>query len=188
MLAAGIVHGVEACDRTTDASHLELQKYTDRLGHASHDVVDQIVKSNGHALLHSGLNDSAAGAAGCLSRRKVPEHCCAANGYVFIMRRVWCGLPGVRYDADGCQTLQHSEMTRCAKRRPLHSRWQTLGLARQSRRAGALPESRCAKAIASGKMAAAVIAVAIMAACAPTASPNIPKRIGATAPAPIVPV
>ena len=49
--------------------------------------------------------------------------------------------------------------------------------------------SKCfAKAIASGKIAAAVIAVAIMAPCDPTASPNIPKTIGAIAPAPIVPV
>jgi hypothetical protein len=73
-------------------------------------------------------------------------------------------------------------MSQNAKRRALHSRWQTLGLACQSRCADAPAESRGAKAIASGRIAAAVIAVAIMAPCDPTASPNNPNRIGAMAP------
>jgi hypothetical protein len=49
VLAAGIVHGVETGDRTTHAVHLEAKKHADRLRRPAHDVVDQIIKTNGHA-------------------------------------------------------------------------------------------------------------------------------------------
>ncbi len=51
MLAAGVIHGVEAGDRATDAAHPEMKKNRDGLWCAAHDIVDQIVKSNGHARL-----------------------------------------------------------------------------------------------------------------------------------------
>jgi hypothetical protein len=53
MLAAGVIDRVEAGDRAAHASHLECQKYADRLGRVAHDVVDEIVKSEGHGGLHS---------------------------------------------------------------------------------------------------------------------------------------
>ena len=48
MFATGIVHRMEAGNRTTDAAHLEFQKHPDRLRRATHDIVDQVRKSNGH--------------------------------------------------------------------------------------------------------------------------------------------
>ena len=60
MFAAGIVHGMEAGDRTADAAHLELKKYPDRLRRSTHDIVNQIVKPNGHAHLRSEMNGNAA--------------------------------------------------------------------------------------------------------------------------------
>jgi len=109
----------------------------------------------------------------------------------FCAREVICPTGRRFADAGPMIVARHTPGPASAnlhKRRPLHSRWQTLGLRRQPWRADAPAESRGAKVIASGKIAAAVIAVAIMAPCDPTASPNIPKRIGAVAPAPIVQV
>jgi hypothetical protein len=63
VLAAGIVDGVEARNRAPDATHPELQKHADRLRRAAHHIVDQIIKSNGHARLRPASNGSADGAA-----------------------------------------------------------------------------------------------------------------------------
>jgi len=60
MLAARVIHGMEAGDRTADAAHLELKKYPDRLRRSTHDIVNQIVKPNGHAHLRSEMNGNAA--------------------------------------------------------------------------------------------------------------------------------
>ena len=79
MLAASIVDGVKAGDRTADASHLELKKNPDRLRRLAHDIVDQIVRSNGHARLRSGVNGNATVPRGSLSRRKLCGGCPSLN-------------------------------------------------------------------------------------------------------------
>jgi hypothetical protein len=59
MFAACIVNTVKARNRTTDAAHLEFQKYPDRLGRSAHDVVDQVLEANGHGSSSMEAQDSA---------------------------------------------------------------------------------------------------------------------------------
>lgn len=47
MLAAGVFHRVEGCDRTADTGHPEGEKHADRVRRRPHDVIDQIVGSEG---------------------------------------------------------------------------------------------------------------------------------------------
>jgi hypothetical protein len=54
MLAACIVHRMEAGNRTTDAAHLEFQKHPDRVWRSAHDIVDQVRKPNGHGTSLNG--------------------------------------------------------------------------------------------------------------------------------------
>src|SRR6187402_2731426 len=53
MLAAGVFHGVEGRDRTADTGHAEGEKHADRVRRRAHDVIDQIVGSEGHGQLRS---------------------------------------------------------------------------------------------------------------------------------------
>jgi len=71
VLAAGVVHGVKTRDRTADASHPECEEHADGFRRTAHHIVNQIVKSDGHARLRSGVNGSAAGLRDSLSRRNL---------------------------------------------------------------------------------------------------------------------
>jgi hypothetical protein len=56
MLATGVVHSVEAGNRTADAAHLVLQENADRRRPSSHDIVDELSGLNGsHHSLQSSI-------------------------------------------------------------------------------------------------------------------------------------
>jgi hypothetical protein len=50
MFATGIVHRMEAGNRTTDAAHVKFQKHPDRLWRSGHHIVDQVRRPNGHGI------------------------------------------------------------------------------------------------------------------------------------------
>src|SRR5437660_11954136 len=55
MLAAGVFHRVEGCDRTAATGHPEGEQHPDRVRRRAHDVIDQIVGSEGHGPLRSEM-------------------------------------------------------------------------------------------------------------------------------------
>src|SRR5437899_1319414 len=46
---------MEGCDRTADTGHPEGEKHPDRVRRRAHDVIDQIVGSEGHGQLRSEM-------------------------------------------------------------------------------------------------------------------------------------